>query len=197
MSKKVVIIGSGIIGLCSAYYAARRGHQVVVLDQGSPEDKGCSHGNAGMIVPSHFTPIAAPGVFKLALKWMWNPESPLYVKPTLNPALLGWAWQFWRASTRSRVERAAPVLRDLGLASLACFEELAASPEHDLGLAQHGLLMLCKTQHALDDEARIAGIAEQLGREERDYVSESYAFLHMRHLGITDPLKLTDMIFDG
>jgi len=163
MSRQVVIVGSGIIGLCSAHYAAQRGHRVVVLDHEAPGHQGCSYGNAGMIVPSHFIPLAAPGTFRLALKWMWNPESPLYVKPRLDPDLLSWAWRFWCASTRSRVERAAPLLRDLSLASRAGYEELAALTGNDFGLVPKGLMMLCKTQHALEKEARAAGQANRLG----------------------------------
>jgi len=81
MSKRVLIIGGGVIGLCTAYYAARQGHRVTVIDRDRADDEGCSYGNAGMIVPSHFVPLAAPGMVALGLKWMWNPASPFYIKP--------------------------------------------------------------------------------------------------------------------
>src|SRR5438128_8239863 len=119
MIKNVVIIGGGVIGLCTAYYAARKGHGVTVLDRNPEQYEGCSFGNAGMVVPSHFVPLAAPGMVALGLKWMWNPESPFYIKPTLNPSVLSWGYKFWRASTPERVERAAPLLRDLSFASRA------------------------------------------------------------------------------
>lgn len=163
MSKQVVIIGGGVIGLCSAYYASRRGHTVTVIDQGPPTFQGCSRGNAGMIVPSHFTPLAMPGAVAQALKWMCNPESPLYVKPSLKPELLGWGLKFWQASTRHHVNRAAPLLRDLSLASVGCYDHLVTELERPFNLVHRGLLMLCKTQHALDEEAKIAARAEQLG----------------------------------
>ena len=70
MAKRVLIVGAGVIGLSTAYYAARRGHQVTVVDRNPERRDGCSFGNAGMIVPSHFTPLAAPGVIALGLKWM-------------------------------------------------------------------------------------------------------------------------------
>jgi len=163
MTKSIVIIGSGVIGLCTAYYCARRGHRVTVLDREGPAHEGCSFGNAGMIVPSHFVPLAAPGMVALGLKWMWNPESPFYIKPRLNTDLLDWGFKFWQASTAARVERAAPLLRDLSFASRACFEELAALPGGDFGLTTRGLLMLCKSQHTLDEEAKFAERASQLG----------------------------------
>lgn len=164
MSKRIVIIGAGVIGLSTAYYCARRGWRVTVVERSPKQRDGCSFGNAGMIVPSHFVPLAAPGMVALGLKWMWNPESPFYIKPRLDPGLLAWAYRFWRASTPAHVLRSAPLLRDLSLASRVCFQDLAQRlPDPGFGLIQRGLLMLCKTQHALDEEARNAGQARLLG----------------------------------
>ena len=151
------------MGLCSAYYAARAGWAVTVIDRQPLAQQGCSFGNAGMIVPSHFTPLAAPGMVALGLKWMWNPESPFYIQPRPDAGLIGWALKFWRAATPAHVRRSAPVLRDLNLASRACYEELSALPEMDFGLVKNGLLMLCRTAHALDEEARTAAQAVALG----------------------------------
>ena len=160
---EVVIVGGGIIGLCTAFYATLAGHRVTVIDRNPEQRDGCSYGNAGMIVPSHFVPLAAPGMVALGLKWMWNPESPFYIKPRLDADLIAWAFRFWRAATPAHVERAAPILRDLSLASRRAYEELAALPDLEFGLVRKGLLMLCKTQHALDDEARGATRARALG----------------------------------
>ena len=163
MSKNILIIGAGVIGLSTAYYLAKRGCRVTILDRNPAVRDGCSFGNAGMIVPSHFTPLAAPGMVAMGLKWMWNPESPFYVKPRLDADLLAWGWKFWRASTAARVAKAAPLLRDLSFASRACFEELAALPGNDFGLVKRGLLMLCKTAHTLDEEAKMVARARALG----------------------------------
>ena len=161
--KRIVIIGAGVVGLCAACYCAKRGHQVTVLERKPEERDGCSFGNAGMVVPSHFVPLAAPGMVALGLKWMWNPESPFYIKPRLDAELAGWAFKFYRASTPGHVKRSAPLLRDLNFASRACFEELAALPDNDFGLVQRGLVMLCKTSEALEHEARYATQANELG----------------------------------
>ena len=99
----------------------------------------------------------------LGLRFMLDPEGPFYATPRLSGDLLAWAARFWRASNAARVARAAPVLRDLHLASRACFEELAASWGDDFGLVKKGLLMLCQTQHGLDEEARTAELARRLG----------------------------------
>ncbi len=161
--KDVVVIGGGIIGLSIAYYTALRGHRVTVVDRNPEQRDGCSFGNAGMVVPSHFVPLAAPGMVALGLKWMWDPASPFYIKPRLDLDLLKWALKFWAASTAAHVGRAAPLIRDLSFASRACFEELSALPGEGFDLVQKGLVMLCKTQHALDDEARYATQANALG----------------------------------
>ena len=163
MAKDILIIGGGVIGLSTAYYCARRGWRVTVLDREAAGHEGCSFGNAGMIVLSHFVPLAAPGMVALGLKWMWNPESPFYIQPRLDADLFDWGFKFWQASTAERVERAAPLLRDLSFASRACFEEFAAQLGNDFGLTTRGLLMLCKTQHGLDEEAKFAARANQLG----------------------------------
>ena len=163
VSKHILIIGSGVIGLSTAYFCAKRGHRVTVVERNPAERDGCSFGNAGMIVPSHFVPLAAPGMVALGLKWMWNPESPFYIKPRLDWELIAWAWRFMRSATRAHVAQCAPLIRDLSFASRALFEELAALPGNDFGLVKRGLVMLCKTQHALDDEAAAAATANALG----------------------------------
>ncbi len=162
-SSHVVILGAGIIGLCSALFCARRGMPVTVVDRQAEDRDGCSFGNAGMVVPSHFVPLAAPGMVALGFRWMWNPESPFYIKPRLDPELLAWGWRFIRASTAGHVRTAAPLLRDLNLASRSEYERLASELPDEFGLVQRGLLMLCRTEHGLEEEAAFAKKAEALG----------------------------------
>ncbi len=162
MSKHIVILGGGIIGLATADACLRRGHRVTVVDRSPEQRDGCSFGNAGMIVPSHFIPLAAPGMVALGFKWMWNPESPFYIKPRLDFGLVSWGLKFMAAANHKHVDRASPVLRDLNLASRAIYDDLADSGE-DFGLVKKGLLMLCKTQHGLDEEAAVAAKSRSLG----------------------------------
>jgi D-amino-acid dehydrogenase len=163
MGKSVLIVGAGVVGLSIAYYAAKKGHRVKVLDRGNPAAMGCSYGNAGMIVPSHFVPLAAPGMIALALRCMGDSESPFYLKPRASGELAHWAWRFFRAATREHVARAAPLLCDAHLGSRACFEEWAAEWDDDFGFARRGLLMLCKTEEGLEEEARTADAGRALG----------------------------------
>jgi D-amino-acid dehydrogenase len=163
MGKDVLIVGGGIVGLSIAYYASRKGHRVEVLDRGTPASMGCSYGNAGMIVPSHFVPLAAPGMVALALKCLADPESPFYLKPRASADLAAWAWRFFRSANAEHVARAAPFLRDAHLRSRACFEEWSEEWSEDFGLERRGLLMLCKTEHGLAEEAKTAEVGRELG----------------------------------
>lgn len=163
MSRRVLVLGAGVVGLSAALLAAREGLEVTVLDDGPEEGGGCSYGNAGMIVPSHVVPLAAPGVTMQALRWMRDAEGPFAVRPRLDRELLGWAFRFWRAATPAHVRRAAPLLRDLHLASRAIYTEWAQAWPDDFGFDARGLLVLCRTAHGLAEEARVAETARALG----------------------------------
>jgi D-amino-acid dehydrogenase len=158
----VVIVGGGVVGLSTALECARRGHSVVVLERNGERRDGCSYGNTGMIVPSHFVPLAAPGAVALALKWMLNPASPFYVKPRLSLELARWGLDFWRAATFERARRAAPLLVRLALAGRAGYEALAGTGD-DFGFRNSGVLILCRDPHTFEEEARAALEARALG----------------------------------
>ena len=109
----VIIIGGGIIGLCSAYYLHEQGHSVTILDKSNMTD-GCSYGNAGYLSPSHFIPLASPGIVKQGFKWMLNSKSPFYVQPRLDSNLINWGWKFIKSAKPSHLERSAVPLRESG-----------------------------------------------------------------------------------
>jgi D-amino-acid dehydrogenase len=163
VSKHVLIVGGGIVGLSVAYYCSRKGHRVTLIERGGRNRDGCSFVNAGMLVPSHIVPLASPGMVQLGLRWMWNPESPFYIKPRLSAELLSWAWKFHRAATQARVDRAAPVLRDLHLASRDCYREWASLWNNEFNLVERGMLMLCNTERGLEEETKAAEYARRLG----------------------------------
>src|ERR1700750_1226276 len=121
---KVLIIGGGIVGLSSAYYLQKKGYEVTVLDKGDITDS-CSFGNAGMIVPSHFVPLAAPGMIQQGIRWMFNSKSPFYVRPSLNSDLIGWGIRFMKHATAKHVSQSAEPLRDLSLLSKKLYEDLS------------------------------------------------------------------------
>ena len=90
--RSVIVIGAGVIGVCSAYFLAEKGMRVTLVDQ-DDVCSGSSYGNAGLLVPSHSVPLAAPGVIWQGLRWMFDSESPFYIKLRLDPKLLSFATQ--------------------------------------------------------------------------------------------------------
>ncbi len=157
--KDVLIIGGGVIGVCTAYELARKGVQVALIEQGEIAS-GSSYGNGGLIVPSHSVPLAAPGVPLQGLKWMFSPESPFYIKPHIDLDFLEWMLLFAFASRRAPMMRAIPVLRDMLIASRTLYDELASQGGFDFGYQQKGTLMAFLTQRALDggvEETELVG----------------------------------------
>lgn len=161
---KIHIIGGGVIGLCSAWYLAQEGHEITVIDKTDLSD-GTSHGNAGMVVPSHFVPLATPGVIAKGIRWMFDKRSPFFVKPRLNRELLQWIWQFYRACTPEMVDRAIPSLKHLNEWSRDLYREFAANPAFDFDLENKGLLMLYKDKKTAREEIEVAEKAHEMGLE--------------------------------
>lgn len=170
---KIVVVGGGMIGLCSAYYLNKQGYEVTVLDEGDGSNN-CSFGNAGFFSPSHMVPLASPGIIAQGMKWMTNPESPFYIKPSLNIDLAKWGWNFYRASTKTRVDRAVPILNQMLMESRKLIEEILADTKIEAGFDNKGLLMYCKSQHVLDEEAEMAELGRQCGQDV-DVLSSSQA----------------------
>lgn len=163
---KTIIIGGGIIGLFSAYYLHKAGGAVEILEQGDLQDNA-SFGNAGMIVPSHFIPLAAPGMIEQGIRWMFDSKSPFYVKPSLDPQLIGWGLKFLKAANKKHVERSATALRDLSLLSKKLYKELDNTADFKFGLEDKGILMLFKTEKFEHEERHIAEKAVELGLDAR------------------------------
>jgi D-amino-acid dehydrogenase len=165
MGKKTIVIGGGIIGLCTAYFLHKEGHELTVIDKSDISD-GASLINAGYITPSHIIPLASPGMIAKGIKWMFNSESPFYMKPRFDTDFLKWAWYFHRSSTNDKVERAIPVIKDINVFSRELFKSIKTSGDlGDFHLERKGLLMLYKTDAAGEEEMKIAEKAKLLGLE--------------------------------
>ncbi|APG65382.1 amino acid dehydrogenase [Tenacibaculum todarodis] len=162
--KHCIVIGGGIIGLCSAYYLQKEGHQVTVIDK-SNFSSGASYVNAGYITPSHFIPLAAPGMINKGIKWMFNSSSPFYIKPRLNSDFLKWTWAFKKSATASKVEKAIPVIKDINILSRDLYEDIKASKDFNFHYERKGLLMCYKSDKVGEEEWEIGkrGITEGLG----------------------------------
>jgi D-amino-acid dehydrogenase len=174
--KSCVIIGGGIIGLCSAYYLQKKGHQVTIVDQ-SNLDSGASYVNAGYLSPSHIIPLSAPGVMKKGLKWMFDKSSPLYIKPQFDLDFLRWVWAFNKSCNQKHVDRAIPVIKNISLLSQNLYEDIKNSEDFNFHYEKKGLFMFCQTDKMLEAEIKTAQIAKQEGLEAREVSLEELKLL--------------------
>ncbi|WP_347924057.1 FAD-dependent oxidoreductase [Pontimicrobium sp. SW4] len=167
MSKNVVVIGGGIMGLSSAYYLQNEGHQVTVIDQ-SNMDAGASYVNAGYLSPSHIIPLSAPGVMRKGIKWMFDKSSPLYIKPRLEADFLRWTWAFNKSCNPKHVEKAAPIIKDIAVLSQDLYRDISEKENINSHYETKGLFMLCQTEKALETEVNIALYANKLGLKAKE-----------------------------
>ncbi len=159
---KVTIIGGGVIGLCSAYYLQKEGYEITVIERGDITD-GCSFGNMGYMSPSHFVPLASPGIISQGLKWMLSSTSPFYIKPRLNLDLAQWGYHFWKSSNAETVKKNSPHLNDILQLSRQLINEMRNEIGDVFDMEEKGCLMMCKQQKTLDHEFHLADDAEKFG----------------------------------
>jgi D-amino-acid dehydrogenase len=165
MRKNVVVIGGGIIGLSSAYYLQKAGHRVIVLDKSDFMDN-CSYGNCGYVCPSHFIPLATPGIVRQGLKWMLNSQSPFYVQPRLSRSLIDWGLKFMKSATPEHVERSAIPLKDIAVLSQYEYEHTwLPLPHFDFAYQHKGLLEIFQTEAAAEHARHIVEKGHALGLE--------------------------------
>ena len=162
-NKSVIVVGGGIVGLSTAYYLHKAGHTVTVLDK-SDITSGASFVNAGYLTPSHIVSLASPGMITQGLKYMFNSSSPFYMKPRLDLDFLRWTLYFKKSSTRAKVEKAMPVIRDINLLSRELYEGIRASGDlGDFNIGDQGLMMVYQTNEAFDHEMEVVKKGAEMG----------------------------------
>ena len=149
MAGRAVVVGGGGIGVASAYYLNRAGWNVTLVDKGGI-GRGCSYGNAGLIVPSHSEPIPGPGVIGQALRYMTKSDSPFYVRPRLDAGLLRFFWQFRRYCNAAQAKRAFAALLGLSAGSLDLYEELRREGDADFFFERKGAIEVALTKDGLE-----------------------------------------------
>ena len=162
--RDIVVIGGGAVGLWSAWHLHKAGVRVTIIDKSAMQD-GCSYGNAGMIVPSHFIPMASPGIIAQGIRWMFKKKSPFYIRPRASSELMRWLWLFYRSASSRHVADSVSLLRDMHTESRELYRDLDRMPGFGFGFSQKGILMLFQTPGAESDELETAEIAHQLGIE--------------------------------
>ena len=151
----VIVVGGGIIGLSAAYCLARSDRSVLLVEKGDI-GAGSSYGNAGLIAPSDSIPLPSPAAISQGIRWLLDPESPLYIKPRLDGDLLRWLWQFLRSSNRRTFLRSIPILRDLSRESLRLYREWMDEEGIEVPFAQAGLLIVFRTEKGFREGKSLA-----------------------------------------
>ena len=151
-SKKsdILIIGGGVIGVCSAYYLLQEGFSVTLLEK-ERINAGCTYGNAGLLIPSDSLPVPGPGVLTQGLRWLLDSASPFYIKPSLDPGLLRWLWGFQGTCRDSAWKKAVPILTELSVESVTLFEELLDQENIACEYHREGLLLLFEKQDSFEE----------------------------------------------
>lgn len=182
---KAIVIGGGIIGLSSAHYLQQTGWDVTIIDKHQFLDNA-SYGNAGYVCPSHFIPLASPGIVQQGFKLMWNPRSAFYVEPRLSWSLISWGMKFMKVATKEHLQKSAVPLRDIALFSQYCYQELGKLPGFNMAYEHKGLLEYYQTEAKEEHSFHIAEDAKKLGIEaemltlEQVQIMEPQAKLNIR-----------------
>lgn len=160
---KVLVLGAGVIGVTSAYYLAKRGFDVVVIDRQSDVGLETSFANAGQISPGYSAPWAAPGVPLKALKWLFQRHAPLAIKPDMSMWQLQWTMQLLQNCTAKHYDENKERMVRLAEYSRDCLSDLRS----ETGIAYEGralgTLQVFKTQKQLAAEAKDIAVLERLG----------------------------------
>jgi D-amino-acid dehydrogenase len=196
----VVVIGAGIVGACCAYELVGAGARVTVVERGGGWAEGCSWGNAGLLVPSHARPIAAPENLRAGLRWMLRRDSPFGLRP--RAALVPWLARYAAASTARRAAAGEALQRSLAVEALRRFDALVEAGVAT-GVRRSGCLSVHRSpEHAAAEAAsetgralgaRVLDAAEARGLEPAltEAVAAGVLFPHEAHC---DPGRLAEGI---
>ena len=168
-AQRVIVTGGGVIGAACAYYLSKGGYQVAVVECGD-FGKGCSHGNCGLITPSHALPLPQPGVLVKTIKALLNKDSPLRIKPHIDPRL--WNWLF-RSALRCNIAdmmESARARVALLKSSMALYQELLITEPLDCQWESRGLIYVYQTQAEMAKFAK----TDQMLREALDLAATRY-----------------------
>lgn len=158
---KVIVVGGGIIGVCCAYYLARGGAHVVLVER-DRVGAGASSGNAGTVSAGH-PPLNRPGRVRQAMAQMLDPASPLYIHPRFDPALWRWLLGFARRCTWRHVEYCLKVMGPLGKDALILFDSLIEEERIECGYRADGYYDVCMTELGLQGARHEADIIARHG----------------------------------
>ncbi len=166
-TRRVGVIGGGMVGVCAALWLQRDGHSVFLIEPGNPGE-GASFGNAGCFNGSSVTPVAMPGVIRNVPRWLSDPLGPLSLRWSYLPSILPYLIRFIRAGTPEKVNAQAKALRPLIAPTVPLVRELARAAGAEALIHQRGQLYVYRSEEALAKD----GLGWALRRENGVQVDE-------------------------
>ncbi len=160
----VLVIGGGIIGLASAYYLAKTGQKVRLLEQ-DQIGAGASNGNCGLVVTSHLVPLCAPGTIRQETKRWLKGQSPLYIKLALDMKRFLWLFNFARKCNPTHLTHAISAREQILTHSRALFSKLFTQESIDCDWEEKGVLMIFKSQVAMQKYGTINPLLKPYGHD--------------------------------
>ncbi|CAE6698092.1 MULTISPECIES: D-amino acid dehydrogenase [Paraburkholderia] len=158
---RVVVLGSGVVGVTSAYYLARAGHEVTVIDREAGPALETSFANAGQISPGYASPWAAPGVPLKAVKWMFQKHAPLAIRLDGTQFQLQWMWQMLQNCTSARYAVNKGRMVRLAEYSRDCLQALRAETGIQYEGRTGGTLQVFRTQQQFDGAAKDIAVLQE------------------------------------
>jgi D-amino-acid dehydrogenase len=164
---RVLVIGSGLLGVSSAWFLARHGCDVTVVDRLAGPAQGTSFANAGMLTPSMADPWNSPGIFWHLVQWLGREDAPFLLRPRALPAMLGWGLSFVAHSTPARQRASMDANLKLAAYSLATLRELRAALPLAYDERMHGTIKVFRDRKSFDAAATRNAVLTQLGLDVR------------------------------
>ena len=203
---KVCVIGAGIVGMSSASYLLRDGHEVVLIDRDEPGE-GCSKGNAGALSPGSCIPLSSPDVLRNVPKWLFDPGGPLHIRPAYFLRAIPWLARFVAAGRAHRIDALADALRSLNRNTFENYAPLVANTGCADLIRNTGSLVVFKTERGFDGSKREWDIrgARQVRQQRLDARALSdlvpnlspeyrHGILLPDHGYVADPHRLTNVL---
>lgn len=160
---RILVLGSGVVGVTSAWYLRQAGHDVVVVDRQPGAALETSFANAGQVSPGYASPWPAPGIPAKAIGWLLSRHAPLAIRPTADPAQYRWLWQMLRNCTSARYAVSKARMVRLAEYSRDSLDELRRELGLDYEQRTLGTTQLFRTREQLDAAARDITVLEQYG----------------------------------
>ena len=147
---KVLVLGAGVVGTAAAYYLAKDGHEVTVIERHPMAARGTSYSNAGLVSPGDATAWASPAALKTFLRGIFNHDLGIKVRLRLDPYFFAWSMRFLRQCTQERLRANSRAKLRLALYARECINALSADTGVGYDERKRGILYFFRSQQSLD-----------------------------------------------